>query len=205
MKISIHFILFFISNLFFILLIVFLYQWFYFPCQWLTSSIMSRHLWHTAHKPSRKEPPHAQGHRRRPKAPGCDGAGAAERTYSTFKVSRGDLVQGKEQRLHFARGAKKRYPMSKVRQTHIRWYVLREGIRRQTHWNHNHRKLTNLITWTTALSNSMKLSHAMWGHPRRTGHGGEVWQNVAHWRREWKTTSIFLPWEPQEQYEKAKW
>ena len=27
---------------------------------------------------------------------------------------------------------------------------------------------------TTALSNSVKLSHAMWGHPRRTGHGGEV-------------------------------
>ena len=27
---------------------------------------------------------------------------------------------------------------------------------------------------TTALSNSMKLSHAMWGHPRRMGHGGEV-------------------------------
>ena len=26
--------------------------------------------------------------------------------------------------------------------------------------NHNHRKLTNLITWTTSLSNSMKLSHA---------------------------------------------
>ena len=35
-------------------------------------------------------------------------------------------------------------------------------------------KLANLITWTTALSNSMKLSHAMWGHPRRAGHGGEV-------------------------------
>ena len=27
---------------------------------------------------------------------------------------------------------------------------------------------------TTALSNSMKLGHAMWGHPRRSGHGGEV-------------------------------
>ena len=26
-----------------------------------------------------------------------------------------------------------------------------------TAWNHNHRKVTNLITWTTALSNSMKL------------------------------------------------
>ena len=25
-----------------------------------------------------------------------------------------------------------------------------------------------------SLSNSMKLSHAMWGHPRRTGHGEEV-------------------------------
>ena len=27
---------------------------------------------------------------------------------------------------------------------------------------------------TTVLSNSMKLSHAVWGHPRRLGHGGEV-------------------------------
>ena len=43
----------------------------------------------------------------------------------------------------------------------------------------------------------MKLSHAVWGHPRRTGYGGEVWQNVVHWGREWKTTSVFLPWEPQ--------
>ena len=33
-----------------------------------------------------------------------------------------------------------------------------------------------MITQTTALSNSMKLSHAMWGHPRWTGHGGEVWR-----------------------------
>ena len=36
------------------------------------------------------------------------------------------------------------------------------GIRGQTDWNHNHRQLANLITQTTALSNSMKLSHAMW-------------------------------------------
>ena len=26
-----------------------------------------------------------------------------------------------------------------------------------------------------------------------------------HWRREWQTTSEFLPWEPHEQHEKAKW
>ena len=31
-----------------------------------------------------------------------------------------------------------------------------------------------------------------------------AWQNVVHWRREWQTTSVFLPWEPHEPYEKAK-
>ena len=36
------------------------------------------------------------------------------------------------------------------------------------------------------------------------GHGGKFRQNVIHWRREWQTTSIFLPWEPNEEYEKAK-
>ena len=29
-----------------------------------------------------------------------------------------------------------------------------------------------------------------------------AWQNVVHWRREWQTTSIFLPWEPHEQYKR---
>ena len=29
-------------------------------------------------------------------------------------------------------------------------------------------------TRTTVLSNSMKLSYAVWGHPRWEGHGGEV-------------------------------
>ena len=35
------------------------------------------------------------------------------------------------------------------------------------------------------------------------GHGGEFWQNVVHWRREWQTTSVFLPWEPHERCEKG--
>ena len=43
------------------------------------------------------------------------------------------LVQGKEQQLHFAGGAVKRYPMTKVRETQVRRYVLQEGIRGQTH------------------------------------------------------------------------
>ena len=36
------------------------------------------------------------------------------------------------------------------------------------------------------------------------GHGGKFWENVVHWRRKWQTPSAFLPWEPNEQYEKAK-
>ena len=37
------------------------------------------------------------------------------------------------------------------------------------------------------------ISHAMQGHPRRMGNGGEFQQNVVHWRTEWQTTSVFLP------------
>ena len=43
-----------------------------------------------------------------------------ETSYSTFKVMRGDLVQGKEQRLRFAGAAVKRYPTSEVRETQVR-------------------------------------------------------------------------------------
>ena len=49
----------------------------------------------------------------------------AERGYSTFKVRSGGskeipLVQGKEQQLHSAGAAVKRYPMSKVRESQVR-------------------------------------------------------------------------------------
>ena len=45
----------------------------------------------------------------------------AKRSYSTFKVRRGNLVQGKEHWLHFAGAAVKRYPTTKVRETQVRW------------------------------------------------------------------------------------
>ena len=48
------------------------------------------------------------------------------------------------------------------------------------------------------------MSHAVEGHPRRLGHSEEFWQDVVHWRTEWQITSVFLLWEPHEQYEKAK-
>ena len=44
----------------------------------------------------------------------------------------------------------------------------------------------------------------IWPDQKQMGHGGEFWQNVVHWRREWQTTSVFLPWEPHEHYEKVK-
>ena len=39
--------------------------------------------------------------------------GRTERSYSTFKVRRGDLLQGKKQLLCIAGAAGKRYPMCK--------------------------------------------------------------------------------------------
>ena len=55
-----------------------------------------------------------------------------------MKVRKGDgeeipLVQDKEQWLHFAGAAVKRYSTPKVRETQERWYVLQEGVRGQTH------------------------------------------------------------------------
>ena len=59
--------------------------------------------------------PHVQGER-------LQGCRRAKRSYSVFKVRRGDLIQGKEQRLCFAGEAVKRYPMSKVRETQVICY-----------------------------------------------------------------------------------
>ena len=55
-----------------------------------------------------------------------------------MKVRRGGgeeitLAQGKEQQLHFAGAAMKRYPPPKVRETQVRQQVLQEGIRGQMH------------------------------------------------------------------------
>ena len=67
----------------------------------------------------------------------CCGGRRAERSCSTFKVRRGGcekipLLRGREQRLHFAGAAVKRYPTSAVRETQVRQEVLQEGIRGQT-------------------------------------------------------------------------
>ena len=53
------------------------------------------------------------------------------------------LIQGKEQRLRFAGAAVKRYLMSKVRETQVRWRVLQEESE-DRHTNHNHRKSNDM-------------------------------------------------------------
>ena len=60
------------------------------------------------------------------------------------------------------------------------------------------------LSWWRGLYNSVKLRHAVQGHPGWTGHSEEFWQNVVHRRRKWQPTPVFLPQEPHEQYEKAK-
>ena len=65
------------------------------------------------------------------------GAGAAERRYPTSKVTSSSHVEiphfhGKDQWLHFAGAAVKKYPTSKRKETPVRQYVLREGIRGPT-------------------------------------------------------------------------
>ena len=51
-------------------------------------------------------------------------------SYSTFKVRRGDLVQGKEQWLRFAGAAVKRYSTSKVTETQVKMVGVKRGHQR---------------------------------------------------------------------------
>ena len=87
--------------------------------------------------------------------------------------------------------------MSKLREIQVRRQVLQEASEGR-HTNHNHSKLVNLITLTTALSNSMKLSHAMWGSWwRGLTESGPVGKGKAN-------HFSILALSPHEQYEKAK-
>ena len=96
----------------------------------------------------------------------------AKRSNPTFKVRRGGhekitLIQGKEQQLRFAGAAMKGYPTSKRNPSKTVGVV--RGHQRADTLKPNHRQVVNLITWTTTLSNSMKLSYACVGPPKTGG------------------------------------
>ena len=97
-------------------------------------------------------------------------------------------VQGKEQWLCFAGAAMNRDPTSKVRETQ----VSTESAYLSRHWE---RASEGRQTETTIRDNRSIWSHGpqpclthetkpccVGAHIRLTGHGGEVWQNVVHWR-----------------------
>ena len=81
--------------------------------------------------------------------------------------------------------------------------LLSFSIRWQIDWKSQSQKTNQSNHMDHSLSNSMKL-WAMLCKATQDGHGGDFWQNVVHWRREQQATSVFLPWEHHEQYEKAK-
>ena len=71
------------------------------------------------------------------------------------------LVQGKEQWLRFAGAAVKRYPMPKVRETQVKTVGVARGHQRtDTLKPYSQKTSQSDHTRTTALSDSMKLSHA---------------------------------------------
>ena len=83
----------------------------------------------------------------------------AERSYSTFRVRRDGgeeipLVQDK------------RKPSETV--------GTERGHQRADRLKPQSQQQASLITQTTALSNSVKLSHTVWGQPRWMAHGGGV-------------------------------
>ena len=71
------------------------------------------------------------------------------------------------------------------------WKPQSQKANQNDHMDHSHVELNE------AMSHAMQDS-------RQMGHGGEFWQNMVHWRKERQTTSVFLPRESHEQYEKAE-
>ena len=83
----------------------------------------------------------------------------AKRSYFTFKVRRG----GREAIPH-VQGKRNPSKTVGVARRHQRADTLKPQAQKTRQSDHR----------TTVLSNSEKLRHAVWGHPRWTGHSGEV-------------------------------
>ena len=95
-----------------------------------------------------------------------------------FKARRGSceeipLIQGKEQRLTLLEQPRRDTPGPGKRNTGNTLGIARGHQRADTLKPYSQKTIQSNHTRTTALSNSMKLSHALWGHPRQVGHGGE--------------------------------
>ena len=54
-------------------------------------------------------------------------------------------------------------------------------------------KANQIITWITALYNSVKLEPCYAGPPKMDRSWWRVLKNMVYWRQEWQITSGFLP------------
>ena len=103
------------------------------------------------------------------------------------------FVQGKEQWLRFGGSAVKRYPTPKVKRNPSKTVGVARGHQRaDTMKPYSQKTSQSSHIRTTALSNSIKLSHVC-GATQDGRVMVERSDNVVHWRREWQTTSVFLP------------
>ena len=90
----------------------------------------------------------------------------AVRRYPSSKVrNSGCTCWSSHEEIHHAQGKRNRSKKVGVARGHQRADTLKQYSQKTSQSNH---------TRTTALSNSMKPSHAIWGHLRWEGHGGEV-------------------------------
>ena len=88
------------------------------------------------------------------------------RRYPSSKVrSNGCALLSSREEIPHAQGKKNPSKTVGVARGHQRANTLKPYSQKMSQSNHAR---------TTALSNSMKLSHAMWGYPRWAGHGGEI-------------------------------
>ena len=88
-------------------------------------------------------------------------------------------------------------PVSPIRKLPISLLSLSLSEGRQNE-KHNHRKLTKLITWTTALPNSMKLWAMTCRPPKIDRSWWRILTKCGPLEKGMATTSIFLPWEPEQ-------
>ena len=70
--------------------------------------------------------------------------------------------------------------------------------------SHNHRKLTKMITWITALWTQWNYEPCYEGPPKMGRTWCRVLTKLGPLEKEWQTNSACMPWEHHEQNEKAK-
>ena len=105
-----------------------------------------------------------------PRSSSCAGSGAAKRSYSTFKVRRGGH---KEIPLHARQGAaaalcwssREEIPHIQGKRNPSKTVGVARGHQRADRLKPQSQKTSQSDHRTTALSNAVKLSHAVWGHP----------------------------------------